>query len=484
MPIITEVDLLKHRRTKIIATLGPASDQPEIIHGLINAGVNVVRLNMSHGDHTSHAATFARVREAAQALKQPIAILADLCGPKIRTGAFEHGQMELATGSKVIVTTRDIIGSPGIIPSQYDALATDVQPSTSILLDDGRLKLQVISVAGTEISCSVVDGGTLKNHTGINLPNTDLSAPSLTTKDRDDVEFALNLGVDFLALSFVRRASDIEELRALVEHATRSPALIAKIENPEALEHASDIIAATDAIMVARGDLGVELNPEQVPLAQRQLIDMSRAANKPVIVATQMLESMIENPRPTRAEVTDVSAAVSMGADAIMLSGETAAGAYPIQAVTMMDRIARQSESYFLQHSGSTSRRTRGAPDSPVPFGDAIADAAARLVYDLQARAVLVISRTGMSAVTVSAARPPAPVVGITGDADTCRRMNLMWGLIPVVADDVRHANANEIARRTARDLGLAADGQRLLLVRGFSSAPQYNTPSITILNM
>ncbi len=305
MSIMTQIRLLKKKRTKIVATLGPASADPEIIRQLINAGVNVFRLNMSHGSHDSHHRVFERVREIAAEINPSVAMLADLCGPKIRTGRFRDGCIQLETGKRVVITTRDVVGDTGLIPSRYTALADEVTPGDRILLNDGLMELRVIGIDDTEITCEVIYGGILSDNKGINLPGVNISAPSLTEKDREDALFALRLGVDFLALSFVRRASDISELKDLVNTANGHASIIAKIEKPEALEDIDAIVDAADAIMVARGDLGVELNPEQVPVAQGQLIDRSRARFKPVIVATQMLESMIESSRPTRAEVTD-----------------------------------------------------------------------------------------------------------------------------------------------------------------------------------
>ncbi|HTT07980.1 MAG TPA: pyruvate kinase [Gammaproteobacteria bacterium] len=481
MTVITDVQLLKYRRTKIIATLGPASSESKVIRKLIEAGVNVIRLNMSHGDHDGHARIYERVRAIADELKQPVAVFADLCGPKIRTGKFRDGQITLTPGETVTVTTRDVPGEPGLIPSQYEALARDVKPGDRILINDGVLELQVGRIDGTEITCSVIHGGLLKNHKGINLPHVQVSAPSLTDKDRLDAEFALKLGVDFLALSFVRRASDLDELRALIRARKAHVGIIAKIEKPEALNNASAILEAADAIMVARGDLGVELNAEQVPTAQNQLINMARAKNKPVIVATQMLESMIENVRPTRAEVTDVSHAVAAGTDAVMLSAETAAGKHPIAAVEMMTRIAKQAEAFQFWQRKRTKVSTI-KQKGPIPFGDAVADAAARLSYDLDARAVLVLSSSGMSAVTVSASRPWAPIVGISANAATCRRMNLMWGIVPILIPEVSDDNAIQIGRRVVQELGLAKPGEYILLIRGFHGDPQLNTPSITLL--
>ncbi len=483
MSIVTEIDLLAYRRTKIVATLGPASCAPETLRALLEAGVDVVRLNMSHGDHAFHARLIDATREAAAAVGRHVGILADLCGPKIRTGRFPDGPVELVAGDRVTVTTRDVPGDRSLIPSQYAALAEDVRPGNRILLADGALELRVETVAAGEIRCTVVHGGRLGDYKGINLPGVTISAPSLTDKDRRDARFALEHGVDFLALSFVRCAADLDALRGLLPDNGKGPHVIAKIEKSEALAAAREILAAADGIMVARGDLGVELNPEQVPLVQHQLIDMARAANKPVIVATQMLESMITEARPTRAEVTDVAHAVALGTDAVMLSAETAAGAHPLEAVQIMGRICKQTEAYLWHRGGQFAAAPDRRPAAPIPYGDAVADAAAQLTADLRARAVLILSHGGMSAATMTAARPAAPVVTITGDASVCRRMNLLWGAIPVLADDVGVSNPNVIARRVARDLGLAEPGQYILLVRGFHADPALNTPSITLLS-
>lgn len=484
MSIITQINLLKKRRTKIIATLGPASSKPEQIRKLIKAGVNIFRQNMSHGDHDYHRETYARIREIAEDLNQPVGILADLCGPKIRTGKFKKNGIEIKNGDSVIVTTRDVEGKPGLIPSQYTSLADDVEPEDRILLADGTLELEVDEVDGTEITCTVIYGGTLGNHKGINLPGVKVSAPSLTEKDKADAQLALELGVDFLALSFVRSASDILDLRELIKSHDSNTHIIAKIEKPEALDDASAILDEADGIMVARGDLGVELNPEQVPVAQHQLIDLARQKFKPVIVATQMLESMIENARPTRAEVTDVAYAVTLGTDAIMLSGETAVGAFPIDAVKMMDRIARQTESYLWTHNAYGAKLTDSPSQAALPVWEAMANSMASLAQDLKVHAVVVISQSGMSAATMSSARPAAPVVAVTNRPDVCRKMAMLWSVIPVLSEKAGKTNPNEIARKVALDEGLALVGEKILLIRGFHGDNVLNTPSVTVLTI
>jgi pyruvate kinase len=474
--------LLKRRRTKIVATVGPASNKDDVLEQLIRAGVNVFRLNMSHGEHGSHRAAYQRVRAAAERLGEPIAVLADLCGPKIRVGQFGGGKVNLTTGSRVTITTRDVVGEPGLIPSQYEALADDVYAGDRILLDDGMIDLQVEEVAGTEVVCTVIYGGVLKDRKGINLPGVNVSAPCLTDKDKEDAQFCMGLGVDFLALSFVRHASDVEELRTLIARAGQTTPIIAKIEMPQALEEIEPILDASDGIMVARGDLGVELPPEVVPIAQRQLVARARAKNKPAIVATQMLESMIDHPRPTRAEVSDVANAVFSGADAVMLSAETASGAYPLMTVEMMDRVARQAEGYQWAEGAFGTIAHDDQATYPLPLNEAIARATAQLSRDLRVRTIVVLSRSGTTAAVIAAARPAAPVVAVTHDPAVCRRMNLLWGVVPVTGnvDESPHA----VARRCAQGLGLAEAGQPVLAVAGLGATPQDSTPIIGVVTV
>jgi len=484
MSIDSALRVLDNRRTKIVATIGPATDSAEAIETLIDVGVDVFRLNMSHGDQDGHRVVYGRIRRLATAAGKHIAIIADLCGPKIRVGEFEDGQITLETNETVVVTTRDVVGRAGLIPSQYEDLHKDVGAGDRILLADGVMELRVESVAQTEIRCTVVQGGILGTRKGINLPGVEVSAPALTEKDYDDARFALNMGVDFLAQSFVRRANDVVVLKELIAAQANDAFVIAKIERPEALTHIDAILEVTDGIMVARGDLGVELPPEQVPVAQSLLIDRARAKNKPVIVATQMLESMIENARPTRAEVSDVALAVSSGADGIMLSAETATGAHAILAVEMMDRIAKQSEGYLWSEGAFGSVTVADDAQPPIPFGDAVARSTAQLSRDLMVRAITVVTSSGVSATTVSSARPASPVVTVSANEQTCRRMNLMWGVIPVLVDEMQLKDPVDLSRRLVQELSLGATGDYVLLVQGFSGDPKKNTPSITLLNV
>jgi pyruvate kinase len=472
-------NLLKRRRTKIVATVGPASHDPAVLEALVRAGANVFRLNLSHGSHDDHRAAYERVRAAADAVGEPVAVLADLCGPKIRVGRFAGGRVELTADQVVTVTTRDVLGEPGLIPSQYAELPRDVRPGDRILLDDGMLELRVQAVNGTEVQCLVVNGGVLKDKKGMNLPNIPVSAPALTEKDRADARFALALGVDFLALSFVRRAAEIEDLRVLIATEGHQTPIIAKIEKPEALDAIEEILDAADGIMVARGDLGVELAPEAVPIVQQELVRRARQKNKPVIVATQMLESMVEHPRPTRAEVSDVSSAVFSGADAVMLSAETASGAYPVRAVEMMDRVARQVEGWqWVEGAFRSITEHEGAQPAPLPMRVAVARSTAQLSRDLHVRAVVVRSREGVSATAVSATRPAAPVLALTMDPAVYRRLNLLWGVVPQLISPANFEHPQGIARQLAVNLGLAQEGQVILLLAGFGK----REPMITVL--
>lgn len=487
MSIETSVELLKYRRTKIVATLGPTSSNVHTIERLVEAGVDVFRLNMSHGDHDTHRRSYEIVRATAERRKKPTAVLVDLSGPKIRVGRFRNGSISLAPDQRVTVTTRDVVGEDGLIPSHYQALSSDVKRGDRILLDDGSLELEVLSTEGTEVSCRVKVGGELKDHKGMNLPGVNLSAPSLTDKDREDARFALELGADFLALSFVRRTADVVELRELVEERGKRTAIVAKIERPEALADIEGIADASSALMVARGDLGVELPPQTVPLIQSQLIDLARARAKPVIVATQMLESMIHQSLPTRAEVTDVAFAVRSGADAVMLSAETAVGSYPIAAVEMMDTIARQTESYIWHRSAFRVLQLPDDPEAgahPLAVEDAMAKSTAQLSRDLRVRAILVISRSGRTAEVMSASRPAAPIVTTSPDPATCRASALLWGVIPVVVVPSALEHPDRLGRRFARELELGTEGQKLLVVRGFGKDPARDVPSLSVVTI
>jgi len=475
-----------YRRTRIVATVGPASRDPEKLEALLEAGVNVFRLNMSHGTHEQHREVIGRVRGISARLGRHVTLLGDLCGPRIRVGHFAGGEMTLVSGQKVTVTTRDVPGGDGLIPSQYAALANDVRAGNRILLDDGLLELRVERVEGTEVECVVVHGGRLKDKKGMNLPGVPLSTPALTQRDRQDARFLLAEGIDWLALSFVRRPADIADLRKEIESAGQSTPIIAKIEKPEAVEALAGILEAADGVMVARGDLGVEMPLENVPIIQADLVEQARHAAKPVIVATQMLESMVTQPRPTRAEASDVSTAVMSGADAVMLSAETASGSFPLEAVKTMDRIARKVEAWqslethFQQSERDQDSHAAANRDLPLRLRRAVAKSTAQLCKDLRVRAVLVRSKGGTSAAQVSSYRPSAPIVALTTDARVARRMNLLWGVIPRVITAEEFEKPKTTARQQADALGLVEPGQQLLLLSGLGK----QEPSLTALQM
>lgn len=479
-----DAPLLKLRRTKIVATVGPATSCPDMIEKMMLTGVNVFRLNMSHGSHETHAMVYHTIRELAQKHGLHIGILADLCGPKIRVGEFREGSIELCENEPVTVTTRDVMGEAGLIPSRYRALAEDVKPGDRILLDDGLLELTVEEIQGTEIHCRVINGGTLNPRKGMNLPGVAVSAPALTTKDQEDARFAMELGVDLMALSFVRQAADIIELRELLESQACHCHLIAKIEKPEAVENIEDILMVSDGIMVARGDLGVELDPENVPLVQNSLLEMARAQSKPTIVATQMLESMMANPRATRAEVSDVSHAVQNGTDAVMLSGETAVGRYPLQAIGLMDRIARRTESELFFHGGFRRLSRKYNPYSSYPLADAVARSTSSLSRDLNVRAIVVVCRSGLSATVVSSARPSAPILAIGDENGDCQRIGPVWGVFPQSRRLKEGEDVNQVAREVVQQAGLGQPKDYILLVQGFNRHPGLNAPSVRVLEL
>jgi pyruvate kinase len=398
----------------------------------------------------------------------------------MRVGDFPGGSIPLEKGQRVTVTTRKVEGAPGLIPVSYQPLPRDVKPGDRILLDDGALALRVIRAAGSEVEAEVEAGGELKSRKGLNLPGVALSVQSLTDKDRDDARFALRLGVDLLALSFVRRGADVEELKRLISENEGRASVIAKIERPEALEDIDAILAAADAIMVARGDLGVEMPPQKVPLVQIQLTDRARALAKGVIVATQMLESMVEKPRPTRAEVSDVALAVRSGADAVMLSAESAIGKYPVQAVEMMDTIARETENYLWQAGGFRDLTKPTVTTPPLPAEDALARAMAQLSRDILARGIVVISKSGRTVQVMSASRPAAPIVATTPDPCTCRKAGALWGIIPRLVEEEEFEHPEELARRLAQDLQLGSKGDCVILVRGFAEDPSLTVVTIS----
>lgn len=422
------------RRTKIVATLGPTSNTPERILQLILAGLNVARLNLSHGTHESHASLISMVREAAQRAEQPVAILLDLQGPKIRTGQLADGQpVELVEGQPFTITTRDVVGTAQTVSTTYDMLPVDVRVGSSILLSDGLLELRVLKTTGTDIVCEVVHGGQLRQHQGINLPGVRVSASTVTKKDVDDLFFGLSQKVDYIAISFVRSASDVQRVKDLIAQAGKETPVIAKIERPEAVDDLSEILKVADGVMVARGDLGVEMPIARVPIIQKQIIEAARCNGVPVITATQMLESMIHSPRPTRAEASDVANAIIDGTDAVMLSGETANGKYPVEAVTMMGLIATHAEQSKRHgdYNDMHPEHARTLPLTPLAIG-----AAARAILDyVSIAAIVVFTQSGSTARLVAQQRPNVPILAFTQSEEVYGHLALLWGVTPLRAD-------------------------------------------------
>jgi pyruvate kinase len=418
------------RRAKIVCTLGPASREPTFIGNLIDEGMNVARINFSHGDPEDHKAVIAAVRSEADKRGRAVAVLQDLQGPKIRVGRFVKGSTELEPGADFMLTTRDVPGTDEVVSTTYQGLPGDVKPGDVILLDDGLLSLEVIEKNDTDVETRVLIGGTLKNNKGINLPGVKVSAPALTDKDRRDLALGMQIGVDFVALSFVRSPVDIEEAIALARRPDgKQVPIIAKIEKPEALECLEEIVDRADGIMVARGDLGVEMGAEKVPLIQKRAIELTNAKGKVVITATQMLESMISNPRPTRAEASDVANAVLDGSDALMLSGETASGKYPLLAVRTMARIIEE-----IEDSARFKTRFDAATLDFATSANAIAKAAVVAARQMGATAIACVTESGGVARLVSEYRPEARIVSFSSQEDVYRRLALYWGVEPLRA--------------------------------------------------
>ena len=463
------------RRVKIVVTLGPATSTRERIRGLLEAGVDVARLNFSHGTREEHAQLHAVVREEAESLGRHVALLQDLAGPKLRTGALKEGKpVELRDGEEFVLTIRPGRTQPGIASVNYAGLPDDVRPSSTVLLDDGRIELRVLAVERPEVRCLIVKGGLLGASKGVNLPEAAVSAPAFTDKDREDLEFGLRLGMDYVALSFVRHPDDLKPVKEVLRGYRTSVPLLAKIEKPQALEHLDGIIRAFDGVMVARGDLGVEIPPEDVPRWQKAIINKANEAGKTVITATQMLESMMDNPRPTRAEASDVANAVLDGTDAVMLSGETSLGTYPLEAVAVMDRIIRQTEATVKAWPTPDIRR--------ISHSRAISRAAWTLARDLDVRCVVVLTRSGRTAQLLSADRPDDPIIALTDDKQVARRLALRWGVDPQVlafAKDTEQA-IREL-EKALLERGVVSHGDNVIVVGSIPVAARGRTNFVKI---
>ena len=449
------------RRAKIVATLGPAASSYDQIRPLLEAGVNVARMNLSHGTYDVHEEVYRNVKRAADDAGLPVAVLVDLQGPKIRTATFADGPQLLTAGDTFTITVRDVPGSKEIVGTTYKGLVGDVKPGDTLLIDDGRINLEVESTTDTDVVCRVVVGGVISNNKGINLPGVAVSVPALSEKDEEDLRWGLKLGVDYIALSFVRSADDITRVHEIMdEEGVRLP-VVAKLEKPQAMENLEAIIDAFDAIMVARGDLGVELPPERVPIVQKEAIENARRMAKPVIVATQMLESMIENPIATRAETSDVANAVLDGADAVMLSGETSVGKYPVNAVKTMAKIIASSEEYGLARIPELGTR-------PRTQGGAVTLAAVEIAEFVEAKFLCIFTESGDSARRLSRLRSGIPMLAFTPLETIRRRLSLNWGITSFLVDRVLHTD--EMYKQVDDMLlgqKLAKKGDKVVVVSG-----------------
>jgi len=453
------------RKSKIVCTIGPASESLENIKKLILAGMNVARLNFSHGDFEEHGARINTIRQASKELNKTVAILLDTKGPEIRTGKLEVEPIELVQDEYLTLTTEEILGDQNRISITYSDLPNDVQVGSTILIDDGLIGLTVVDIQGTEIKTRIVNGGTIKSKKGVNVPGVNISLPGITEKDTNDILFGIEQDIDFIAASFVRKASDVLEIRELLEKNNAGHIqIISKIENQQGVDNLDEILAVSDGLMVARGDLGVEIPAEDVPLAQKLMIQKCNVAGKPVITATQMLDSMQRNPRPTRAEASDVANAIFDGTDAIMLSGETAAGKYPVESVLTMSRIAEKAES-ALNHR-EIFMKQQIAQETTVT--EAISQSVAISALDLNAKAIISSTVTGHTARVVSKYRPKSPIIAVTTQERTMRQLALVWGVTPVKG--VEATSTDELldtAIKGGVDSGLAKGGDLVVITAG-----------------
>jgi pyruvate kinase len=464
------------RRTKIVATIGPATSSPEMLRALIEAGATTLRLNFSHGTHADHHKNICTIRQISLELNKPVGILQDLQGPKIRLGKFADGPITLEKGDRFMLTSRDVACNHEISTISYDKLAQEVPVGAVIMLDDGRVEMVVESVdlASETLHCQVVIGGVLSNNKGVNFPNVHLSVNAITKKDREDLRFGLAEGVDWVALSFVCTPEDIAELRELIAPSGRTVGVIAKIEKHEAIANMWEILSVCDGVMVARGDLGVEVPAEDVPVLQKKLIRTANTLGIPVITATQMLDSMMTSPRPTRAEISDVANAILDGTDAVMLSNETAVGKYPILAVETMARIAQRMEREY-DIPGAEPMSDRSVPD-------AISQAVSRIAQQLNAAAILTLTKTGATARNVSKFRPPVPIVAVTSHVDVARRLQLVWGVQPLIALTLPSTKQNfEAALNIAQEHQLVAAGDLVVMSAGTLSGVAGSTDLIRV---
>lgn len=453
------------RKTKIICTLGPASESEETVREMILAGMNVARFNFSHADHSEHLARFKQLDKLRREMNLPIAALLDTRGPEIRVGMVRDGKISLTQGEQVTLTTKDIVGDEKTLPINYAMLPSDIKDGDRILIDDGLIELVVVSHTTTDICCSILNGGDVSNRKGVNVPGVRLSMPYLSEKDKTDILFGAEVGFDFIAASFTRNGEDIEQIKALLSN-TKNPniRIIAKIENGEGVKNIDEILRVADGVMVARGDMGVEIPFEEIPVLQKMLIKKCYNAGKQVITATQMLDSMMKNPRPTRAETTDVANAIYDGTSAIMLSGETAAGKYPVEAVRTMANIALRAEKDI---DYDKRFKTRDVHDFPN-VTNAISHATVTTALDLNAAAIVTVTKTGQTARMISKFRPQSPIIGCTTNEMVCRQMNLSWGVTPILCEEkFTNDELFDHAVERAEECKLAKSGDLLVITAG-----------------
>ena len=453
------------RKTKIICTMGPATDDIEVLRAMARAGMNVARFNFSHGSHEEHKQRIDRVKAVREEYNLPIALLLDTKGPEIRTGDMQDGKIFLKKGEQIRLAPRACLGTPNKISITYPDLYQDVQAGTSILIDDGLIELRVEQTQEQDILCRILNDGAVSNHKGINVPDVHLSIPYLSDKDKADIKFGIEQGVDFIAASFVRTADDVQQLRMLLDkNGGGHINIIAKIENQQGVENIDGIVALADGVMIARGDMGVEIPAEDVPPIQKMLIKKVTLAGKQVITATQMLDSMMKNPRPTRAEVTDVANAIYDGTGAIMLSGETAAGLYPVEALTMMARIAERTEEDIDYRKRFFVRTRKANPD----ITDAICHATCTTAYDLNARDIVTVTKSGRSARMVARYRPSCGIIGCTPTKTVWYQLNLAWGVSPVLLEETDDVfDLFDSALETAKNQGLMQAGDIAVITSG-----------------
>ena len=458
--------MLADRRVKIVATIGPATREPAALEKAIRSGMNVARLNFSHGAHEEHLQVIKTLRELSKSLKAPVTILQDLQGPKIRVGKFEGGSIKLTEGEKVVVTMKSVLGKPGLIPSDFPELAKSVKENDKILMDDGLMELKVLKVRGEEIDCEVIYGGTLKDRKGMNCPGVPLAVDCLTPKDLKDLEFGLANGVDYIALSFVRHAKDIRELRDLIDAKNPAVKICAKIEMVEAIDNLEEIVRLSDAVMVARGDLAVEIGQSRLPGVQKEIIRMCNRQNRPVITATQMLDSMVENPRPTRAEITDVANAVLDGSDALMLSAESASGKYPFKCIQTMHEIIMEVESKQEKYYRISLE------NEFLSAAGAVGASASLSALKLDAKAIVCLTTTGKTANIISGYRPKARIIAVTDQIEVLNRLELLWGVQTLSI--APYKSIEDVIMQVERQLieyGLAKTGDKIVMTLGLPIA-------------